>query len=106
MAKKRNPQPTNPIHPGEMLLEEFLLPAGRSQAGFAREIGWTRARLNEFIRGKRGVTAVAFGTLPEASRLGLDIREQRVQLSPLESRLVNSMRTRCWMLMPMGISAA
>jgi len=27
------------------------------QAAFAREIGWTKARLNEFIKGKRGVTA-------------------------------------------------
>lgn len=65
MAKKRNLQPTNPIHPGEMLLEEFLMPAGRSQAAFAREIGWTRARLNEFIKGKRGVTAEAALDLAE-----------------------------------------
>ncbi len=65
MAKKRNLRPTNPIHPGEMLLEEFLLPAGRSQAAFAREIGWARARLNEFIKGKRGVTAEAALDLAE-----------------------------------------
>lgn len=65
MTKKRSLQPTNPIHPGEMLLEEFLLPAGRSQAAFAREIGWTRARLNEFIKGKRGVTAEAALDLAE-----------------------------------------
>jgi len=49
--------PKNPIHPGEILLEEFLNPAGVTQAVFAARIGWTRARLNEFIRGKRGVTA-------------------------------------------------
>lgn len=52
-------QPANPFHPGEILLEEFLLPAGRSQTEFARNIGWTRARLNELIRGKRGITAEA-----------------------------------------------
>lgn len=52
-------QPTNPFHPGEMLLEEFLEPMGMSQAEFANRIGWTKARLNEFIRGKRGVTASA-----------------------------------------------
>jgi addiction module HigA family antidote len=57
MAKKRILQPGNPIHPGEMLVEEFLVPAGKTQTAFAREIGWTRARLNEFIKGKRGVTA-------------------------------------------------
>ena len=49
--------PKNPIHPGEILLEEFLKPAAQTQAAFAARVGWTRARLNEFIRGKRGVTA-------------------------------------------------
>lgn len=68
MAKKRNLQPVNPVHPGEMLLEEFLVPAGKSQAAFAREIGWTPARLNEFIKGKRGVTAEAALDLAEALR--------------------------------------
>jgi addiction module HigA family antidote len=66
MARKRNLQPANPIHPGEMLLEEFLRPAGKTQTAFAREIGWTRARLNEFIKGKRGVTAEAALDLAEA----------------------------------------
>ena len=52
-------QPTNPFHPGEILLEEFLRPAQATQAAFARKLGWTPARLNEFIKGKRGVTADA-----------------------------------------------
>jgi plasmid maintenance system antidote protein VapI len=34
MAKTRMLQPVSPIHPGEMLLEEFLRPAGKSQATF------------------------------------------------------------------------
>jgi len=50
-------RPTNPIHPGEMLLEEFLRPAKLSQRAFAKRVGWTVAKLNELIRGKRGVTA-------------------------------------------------
>ena len=50
-------QPKNPFHPGEILKEEFLDPAGLSQTAFAKKIGWTRARLNELIRGKRGITA-------------------------------------------------
>ena len=58
--------PKNPIHPGEILLEEFLKPAGETQAAFAARIDWTRARLNEFIRGKRGVTADAALDLAEA----------------------------------------
>ena len=58
--------PKNPIHPGEMLLEEFLRPAGETRAAFASRIGWTRARLNELIRGKRGITADAALDLAEA----------------------------------------
>jgi len=61
-------QPANPVHPGMMLLEEFLLPAGLTQTAFADCIGWTRARLNEFVRGKRGVTAEA--ALDLAAALG------------------------------------
>jgi addiction module HigA family antidote len=57
--------PKNPVHPGEILLEEFLKPAGETQAAFAARIRWTRARLNEFIRGKRGVTADAALDLAE-----------------------------------------
>ena len=61
-----NIQPTNPFHPGEMLLEEFLRPAGISQAEFARQIGWTKARLNELVRGKRGITAESALDLADA----------------------------------------
>lgn len=50
-------RPTHPIHPGRMLLEEFLRPGGLTQRAFARRIGWTAAKLNELIQGKRGVTA-------------------------------------------------
>ncbi len=50
-------RPSNPIHPGEMLLEEFLIPKGISQRAFAEKIGWTPAKLNELIKGKRGITA-------------------------------------------------
>ena len=56
----------NPFHPGEILLEEFLAPAGTTQAAFAERIGWSRSRLSEFIHGKRGVTADAAIDLAEA----------------------------------------
>ena len=59
-------QPRNPFHPGEILLEEFLEPAGITQTEFAGKLGWTRARLNELIKGKRGVTADAALDLAEA----------------------------------------
>lgn len=58
--------PKNPRHPGEILLEEFLKPAAETQTAFAARIGWTRARLNEFVRGKRGVTADAALDMAEA----------------------------------------
>lgn len=58
-------QPKNPFHPDEILLEEFLEPLGMSQAAFAEKIGWTKTRVNELIRGKRGVTAEAALDLAE-----------------------------------------
>jgi addiction module HigA family antidote len=66
--------PTNriPTHPGEMLLEEFLLPLKVSQVRFAAHLGIPTQRVNEIVNGKRGVTpetallfAAALGTSPE-----------------------------------------
>ncbi len=59
-------QPKNPFHPGEILLEEFLEPEGVTQAAFAEMVGWTKTRLNELIKGKRGVTAAAALDLADA----------------------------------------
>jgi addiction module HigA family antidote len=59
-------QPKNPFHPGEILLEEFLEPEGITQAALAEKIGWTTARLNELIKGKRGITAAAALDLADA----------------------------------------
>lgn len=46
-----------PTHPGEILLEEFLKPLGMTQMAAADKMGMSVNRLNELIRGKRGVTA-------------------------------------------------
>lgn len=46
-----------PTHPGEMLLEEFLKPAGLTQQDLARGIHVPFQRVNEIVRGRRGVTA-------------------------------------------------
>ena len=59
-------QPKNPFHPGEVLLKEFLKPAGITQTEFAGKLGWTRALLNELIRCKRGVTVDAALDLADA----------------------------------------
>ena len=50
------PENRIPTHPGEILLEEFLKPMGLSQVGFARHIGVPTQRINEIVRGKRGIT--------------------------------------------------
>jgi len=47
----------NPVHPGEVLLEEFLKPMGISQNRLALNIGVPPRRINEIVLGKRGVTA-------------------------------------------------
>lgn len=61
-----------PTHPGEILLEEFLVPLGRSQVALAEHLGVPVQRINELVRGKRGVTpetawllAQALETTPE-----------------------------------------
>lgn len=45
------------IHPGEILLEEFLIPMGISQNQLARAIGVPPRRINEIVLGKRGISA-------------------------------------------------
>jgi antitoxin HigA-1 len=45
------------IHPGEMLLEEYLKPLGMGQVEAARKLGVSLNRLNEIVLGKRGITA-------------------------------------------------
>ena len=51
------PEKLNPIHPGEVLLEEFLKPMGLSQNQLALSIRVPARRINEIVHGKRRVTA-------------------------------------------------
>ena len=46
-----------PVHPGEVLLEEFLKPMGLSQNRLALSIGVSPQRINEIVLGKRSITA-------------------------------------------------
>ena len=46
-----------PIHPGEILLEEFLKPLDKSQYRLAKDISVPPRRINEIVHGKRAVTA-------------------------------------------------
>ncbi len=46
-----------PVTPGELLLEEFLLPMGITQYRLAKEIGVSQLRISEIVNGKRAITA-------------------------------------------------
>src|SRR2546423_7292044 len=46
-----------PIHPGEILLEEFLLPMAISQYRLAKEMSVPPRRINEIVRGSRAISA-------------------------------------------------
>lgn len=66
------PRKRAPSHPGEVLKELFLDPAGVTQAKFAAHMGWTTTRVNQLLRGKRAVTpetalalSDALGTSPD-----------------------------------------
>ena len=61
-----------PIHPGEILLEEFLEPMGISQYRLAKSLSVPARRINEIVHGKRAITADTairlaryFGTSPQ-----------------------------------------
>ena len=45
------------VHPGEVLIEEFLTPMGISQNGLARDLGVPPRRINEIVHGQRAITA-------------------------------------------------
>jgi addiction module HigA family antidote len=78
------------IHPGEVLLEEFLVPMGLSQNRIAREIGVPPRRINEIVHGKRAITAdtalrlARYFGMSEAFWMGLqadyDLEEARDRL--------------------------
>jgi addiction module HigA family antidote len=67
-----HPKKRVPTHPGGVLLEEFLTPLGITQVELAAHIGVPVQRINEIVRGKRGVSpetawllSQALGTTPE-----------------------------------------
>ena len=93
----------NPIHPGEILEEEFMRPLGLSANALAKAIGVPVTRVSEIVRGRRGVTADTalrlgrfLGTTPElwlALQSEYDLRiarrdfedEIRIRVSPLKA---------------------
>ena len=83
-----------PIHPGEILLEEFLEPMELSQYRLAKDISVPARRINEIVHGKRGITADTalrlaryFGT-SERFWMNLQIRHDlEVEKERLKGRL-------------------
>ena len=90
MARKAHP----PVHPGEILLEEFLAPMELSQYRLAKDISVPARRINEIVHGKRAITADTalrlsryFGT-SERFWLNLQIRyDLEVEKEKLKGRL-------------------
>lgn len=79
-----------PIHPGEILLEDFMKPLGLSQYRVAKDIGVSPLRISQIVRGKRSITADTalriaryFGTSPGVwlrlqARYDLEIAESKI----------------------------
>ncbi len=96
MASRR----LTPVHPGEILLAEFLEPLGLSQYRLARDIKVPPRRINEIVRGLRGISADTalrlakyFGTSDRfwmnlQTRYGLEVEKDR-----LGDRLDREIRT-------------
>jgi addiction module HigA family antidote len=92
----------SPIHPGEVLLEEFIKPMGLSQNRLAIDIGVDARRINEIVLGKRAITADTalrlsrfFGNSPQfwmglQTQYDLDVAEDQLgrrlerEVRPLE----------------------
>ena len=72
LVNRRLPTLVPPVHPGEMLLEEFLKPLRISQSAFAIQLGVSFPRLNEIIREKRSVTADTALRLAQVTGMSAD----------------------------------
>jgi addiction module HigA family antidote len=90
----------SPVHPGEVLLEDFLKPMELSQNRLALSIGVHPRRINEIVLGKRGITADTalrlakfFGTSPDVW-LGLQKDyELDVTMDEMGDRIEREVRT-------------
>ncbi len=93
-----------PVHPGEILLNDFMEPLGLSQSALAEAIGVTPMRVSQIVRGQRAVTADTalrlsryFGTRPG---WWLDLQsfyDLEVAADELEARIARTVK-RCSLL--------
>ena len=94
----RVPTDREPTHPGEMLLQEFLLPLGMTQRALATAIHVPFQRVNEVVRGRRGVTPSTalrlskfFGTSP-GFWLNLQLRWDLYHAQRAEAEQIDSIQ--------------
>ena len=103
IAKEKKSERLPPIHPGEVLLEDFMKPLGLSQYRVAKDIGVSPIRINQIVHGKRAVTADTamrlgryFGTSAEVwvrlqARYDLEVtREQNGERIEREVRVLKA----------------
>ena len=96
----RIPTDREPTHPSEMLLREFLLPLGMTQRELANTIQVPYQRVNEVVRGRRGVTPSTalrlsrfFGTSP-GFWMGLQFRCDLYHAQRAEAEQIKTIRPR------------
>ena len=88
------PENRVPTHPGEILLEEYLQPLGLTQVALAQHLGVPTQRINEIVRGKRGITpetawlfSQAFRTTPQfwlnlQNQYDLAVNRPKLEIEP------------------------
>jgi antitoxin HigA-1 len=88
-----------PVHPGEILLEEFLTPMGISQYKLAKDISVHPRRINQIVHGKRSISADTALRLSkyfgQSERFWLNLQARydlEVEKDRLEGRLENEVR--------------
>lgn len=93
-TRRRGPARFAPVHPGEILLEEFLKPFGLSQYRVAKDISVPPRRINEIVLGERAITAdtalrlARYFTTSDRFWLNLQTRyDLEVEKDRLEGRL-------------------
>ncbi len=94
----RVPTDREPTHPGEMLLQEFLLPLGITQRDLATGVHVPFQRVNEVVRGRRGITPSTalrlsryLGTSPDFW-MNLQLRWDLYHAQRAESAQIDSIR--------------
>jgi addiction module HigA family antidote len=104
----RIPTHREPTHPGEMLLEEFLIPMGVTQRQLADAIHVPYQRINEIVNGRRGITpstALRLGKFFEVSPdfwMNLQLRWDLYHAQQTESSDLKTIKPHHFSAQPVG----